>query len=84
MENKIYRIIKDVDGHHLLKYRQFTIDLIEECVETVENDDLNEETMAGSVSYKIYTALEIMDRELDDYAFLEGLLTEIRKEYKKY
>ena len=84
MENKICKIIKDVcGGNRMLKYSQFTIDLIEECVETVENDDLNEETMAGSISYKIWTALDIMDRELDDYAFLEGLLAEIRKEYKK-
>ncbi len=83
MESRIYKIIKEADGHHLLKYRQFTIDLIEECVETVEDDGLNEETMAGSISYKIYTALEIMDKELDDYAFLEGMLEKIRKEYKK-
>jgi len=83
MESRIYKIIKESDGHHLLKYKQFTIDLIEECVETVEDDNLNEETMAGSVSYKIYTALEIMDKGLDDYAFLEGMLEKIRKEYEK-
>ena len=82
MENKIYKIIKEVDGNRLLKYRQFTIDLIEECVEDVENDDLNEETMVGAVSYNIDTALEIMDKELDDYIFLKELLTKIQDAYK--
>ena len=83
MENRIYKIIKEADGIHLLRYSQFTIDLMEECVETVEDDGLNEDTMAGSISYKIWTALDIMDSGLDDYAFLEGLLEKIRKEYKK-
>lgn len=82
MENKIYKIIKEADGHRLLKHHQFTIDLIEECVETVENDDLNEETMVGSVSYQIDTALEIMDKGLDDYTFLKELLTRIQEAYK--
>ena len=88
MKSKIYKIIKEANGNHLLKYRQFTIDLIERCDETVETDTLNEETMVGSICYDIDTALEIMDQELDDYAFLRGLLAEIRseeisKEYKK-
>lgn len=82
MENKIYKIIKEVDGNRLLKYRQFTIDLIERCVEVVDNDDVNEETMAGVISYQIDTALEIMDKELNDYAFLKELLTKIQEAYK--
>lgn len=82
MENNIYKIIKDVDGHHLLKYHQFTIDLIERCVEVVENDDVNEETMSGAISYNIDTALEIMDKGLDDYIFLKELLTKIQEAYK--
>lgn len=82
MENKIYKIIKEVDGNRLLKYRQFTIDLIERCVEVVDNDDVNEETMAGVISYQIDTALEIMDKELDDYIFLKELLTKIQEAYK--
>lgn len=82
METKIYKIIKEVDGNHLVKYRQFTIDLIESCVEVVSNDDVNEETMVGAVSYQIDTALEIMDKELDDYIFLKELLTKIQEAYK--
>ena len=82
MENKIYKIIKEVDGNRLLKYRQFTIDLIERCVEDVENEYLDEETMVGAVSYNIDTALEIMDKELEDYTFLKELLTKIQEAYK--
>lgn len=82
MGSRIYKIIKESGGNHLLKYKQFTIDLVESLDEIVEDDDVNEETMAGCISYKIDTALEIMNQDLDDYAFLKGLLEKIQNEYR--
>ena len=83
MKSRIYKIIKEANGNHLLRYRQFTIDLIERCDEIVENDDLNEETMVGAIRYEIDTAMEIMDKGLEDHAFLKELFAKIRNEYEK-
>lgn len=81
MKMKIKEIIKEVDTSHLLTFSQFTIDLIEEFSESVEETDVNEETTAGAICYKIDTVLDIMRKDKPDYAFLKALFTKIRENY---
>ena len=82
---KIVDIIRKVDNNGLLKYKQFTVDLIEsfeEEVHKVECGELSEESVAGSIMYDIDGVLECMRTDIPDYAFLENLYNEIKEVYK--
>jgi len=81
---KIKEIIKEVDTSRLLLFSQFTIDLIEEFSESVEEMEemsVTEETTAGAICYKIDTVLDIMRKDKPDYEFLKALYTKIRENY---
>ena len=53
------------------KYTQFTIDLVEEIREKLEESKLD--TLLGALSYNVSNALEIFDKTLDDYKILQEL-----------
>lgn len=64
------------------KYTQFTIDLVEEIREKLEQNKENHihnerslslDTLLGALSYNVSNALEICDKTLDDYKILQEL-----------
>ena len=64
------------------KYTQFTIDLVEEIREKLEQNKeehihderpLSLEMLLGALSYNVSNALEICDKTLDDYKILQEL-----------
>ena len=64
------------------KYTQFTIDLVEELREKLEQNKeehihderpLSLEMLLGALSYNVSNALEICDKTLDDYKILQEL-----------
>ena len=64
------------------KYTQFTIDLVEEIREKLEQNKeehihnerpLSLDTLLGALSYNVSNALEICDKTLDDYKILQEL-----------
>ena len=77
---------EELKRFHPLKYKgeltQASFDLFEEIEETLYNKDLKEDTIMGSIRYKITTMLEICDRALDDYLWLMGML-EVVDQYTK-
>ena len=64
------------------KYTQFTIDLVEEIREKLEQNreehihderPLSLDTLLGSLSYNVSNALEICDKTINDYKILQEL-----------
>ena len=82
--DKIYEIDHEL-YYRMGKYTQFTIDLVEEIREKLEqnreehsqerNDErpLSLDTLLGLISYNVSNALEICDKTLDDYKILQEL-----------
>ena len=68
--DKIYEIDHELD-RRLSKYNQFTIDLVEEIREKLEDNKLD--TLLSLLSYNVSNALEICDKTLDDYKILQEL-----------
>ena len=79
--DKIYEIDHEL-YYRMGKYTQFTIDLVEEIREKLEQnkeDHIHDErplsldTLLGALSYNVSNALEICDKTLDDYKILQEL-----------
>ena len=82
--DKIYEIDHEL-YYRMGKYTQFTIDLVEESREKLEqnkeehsqerNDELplSLDILLGSLLYNVSNALEICDKTLDDYKILQEL-----------
>ena len=68
--DKIYEIDHELD-RRLSNYTQFTIDLVEEIREKLEESKLD--TLLSLLSYNVSNALEICDKTLDDYKILQEL-----------
>lgn len=65
-------------GNNLLRYHQRTIDLMECVEETLTIDDgLPLEHRKGACHYDIEVELEVMDKELPDYKFLQEALADL-------
>ena len=68
----------DIKYNQTALVKQFTIDLIEECLEELNcfllgESSNSEEEIIGSLSYKVSCALEICDDELTDFYVLQEL-----------
>ena len=79
--DKIYEIDHEL-YYRMGKYTQFTIDLVEEIREKLEQNreehiyderPLSLDTLLGALSYNVSNALEICDKTLDDYKILQEL-----------
>lgn len=68
--DKIYEIDCELD-RRLSKYNQFTINLVEEIREKLEENKID--TLLRTLSYNVSNALEICDKTLDDYKILQEL-----------
>lgn len=70
--------IKKYCGNNLLRYHQRTIDLMESVEETLTIDDgLALDVRKGACHYRIEVELEVMDKELPDYKFLQEALADL-------
>ena len=88
MNNEITEIRKKVeelhDRLHSDRIHQYTIDVMENLYEELIPQESGEgsvdnSTFFGEKSYEICTLLEIVDRETEDYLFLEELLKVIEE-----
>ena len=79
--DQIYEVDHKV-YYRMGKYTQFTIDLVEEIREKLEQNKeehihderlLSLDTLLGLISYNVSNALEICDKTLDDYKILQEL-----------
>lgn len=61
-------------GNCVLKYKQATIDCMEEVEETLDNEDFNLKTKVGAARYSVETLMEICDPALPDKEFLSRVL----------
>ena len=68
--DQIYEVNRKV-YYGMNKYNQFTINLVEEIREKLEESKLD--TLLGALSYNVSNALEICDKTLDDYKILQEL-----------
>lgn len=78
---------EELDKFHPLEYKgiltQASWDLFEEIEDTLYNKGLNEDTIIGSIHYKITTMMEICNPTLDDYKWLKGMLEIVDREMEK-
>ena len=58
-------------GVGVTTYKQHTIDLMEEIEEHLERQGVAFPTRVGAAHYVVSCALEVYDKELTDYAFLQ-------------
>jgi len=58
-------------GVCVTSYKQHTIDLMEEIEEHLERQGVAFPTRVGAAHYTVSCALEVYDKELPDYAFLQ-------------
>ena len=79
--DQIYEVDRKV-YYGMGKYTQFTIDLVEEIREKLEQNKeehihderpLSLDMLLGALSYNVSNALEICDKTLDDYKILQEL-----------
>lgn len=75
---------EELERFHPLKYKgkltQASYDLFEEIEETLYNKDLKEDDIICSIHYKITTMMEICDRSLIDYKWLQEMLEVIDRD----
>ena len=69
---------KEYCGNNLLDYKQHTIDLMEEVEEHLDREGVPFPTRVGAAHYTVSCALEVYDKELPDYAFLQKAEKEIK------
>ena len=75
----IKEFCKTYCGNNVLKYKQATIDIMEHIEETLDNGELRSfPTRVGACHYTVSCALEVYDKELPDYAFLQKVEQEIK------
>ncbi len=75
----IREFCKTYCGNNVLKYKQATIDIMEHIEETLNNDELGYfSTRVGACHYTVSCALEVYNKELPDYDFLQIVEKEIK------
>ena len=76
---RIREFCKTYCGNNVLKYKQATIDLMEKIEERLENGGLGDfPTRVGACHYDVSCALEVYNKELPDYDFLQTVEKEIK------
>ena len=80
---KFKTVKEELDKFHPLKYKgnlaQASFDLFEEIEDTLYNRDLKEDDIIWSIHYNITTMMEICDKSLIDYKWLQEMLEVIDK-----
>jgi len=65
-------------GVGVTTYKQHTIDLMENVEEHLDREGVPFPTRVGAAHYTVSCALEVYDKELPDYAFLQKVEKEIK------
>lgn len=65
-------------GVGVTTYKQHTLDLMEEIEEHLERQGVAFPTRVGAAHYVVSCALEVYDKNLPDYSFLQKVEIELR------